>query len=65
VRFGPVFLPSDVRAGTWKMMEDKEVKSLSQMLELKPRRGAKMSVVEKQKFDRRYKKQRARRQEGD
>jgi 23S rRNA pseudouridine2605 synthase len=38
---------------------------LSQMLELKPRRGAKMSVVEKQKFDRRYKKQRARRQEGD
>ncbi|WP_420554934.1 23S rRNA pseudouridine(2605) synthase RluB [Neptuniibacter marinus] len=65
VRFGPIFLPSDVRAGTWKMMEDKEVKSLSQMLELKPRRGAKMSVVEKQKFDRRYKKQRARRQEGD
>ena len=65
VRFGPVFLPSDVRAGTWKMMDDKEVKSLSQMLELKPRRGAKMSVVEKQKFDRRYKKQRARRQEGD
>jgi len=64
VRFGPVFLPSDVRAGTWKMMDDKEVKSLSEMLELKPRRGAKMSVVEKQKFDRRYKKQRARRQEG-
>lgn len=64
VRFGPVFLPSDVRAGTWKLLEDKEVKSLSQMLELKPKKGARMSVVEKQKFERRYKKQKARRMEG-
>ncbi|MAY42732.1 MULTISPECIES: 23S rRNA pseudouridine(2605) synthase RluB [unclassified Neptuniibacter] len=64
VRFGPVFLPSDVRAGTWKLLEDKEVNSLSQMLELKPKKGARMSVVEKQKFERRYKKQKARRMEG-
>jgi 23S rRNA pseudouridine2605 synthase len=64
VRFGPVFLPSDVRAGTWKLLEDKEVKSLSQMLELKPKKGARMSVVEKEKFERRYKKQKARRMEG-
>ncbi len=64
VRFGPVFLPSDVKAGTWKQLEDSEVKALSQMLELKPKRGSRMTVVEKQKFERRYKKQRARRMEG-
>jgi len=27
VRFGPVFLPSDVRAGTWKMMDGVETKT--------------------------------------
>lgn len=65
VRFGPIFLPSDVKSGTWKEMTGKEVNSLSKMLELKPKRGARMTADEKQKYERRYKKQKARRQEGN
>lgn len=64
VRFGPVFLPSDVKSGTWKEMTVKEVNSLSKMLELKPKSAPKMSIAEKEMLQRRYKKQRARRQEG-
>ncbi len=64
VRFGPVFLPSDVKSGTWKEMTVKEVNSLSKMLELKPKSAPKMSIAEKQVLQRRYKKQKARRQEG-
>lgn len=64
VRFGPIFLPSDVKSGTWKEMGAKEVGSLAKMLELKPKRSPRMSVAEKQNLERRYKKQRARRQEG-
>lgn len=64
VRFGPIFLPSDVKSGTWKELTGKEVNSLSKMLELKPKRGARMTASEKQSYERRYKKQKARRQEG-
>ena len=64
VRFGPIFLPSDVKSGTWKELTVKEVNSLAKMLELKPKRGARMTASEKQQYDRRYKKQKARRQEG-
>jgi len=64
VRFGPVFLPSDVKSGTWKEMTVKEVNSLSKMLELKPKSAPKMFIAEKQVLQRRYKKQKARRQEG-
>jgi len=64
VRFGPIFLPSDVKSGTWKELTGKEVNSLAKMLELKPKRGARMTASEKQQYDRRYKKQKARRQEG-
>lgn len=64
VRFGPIFLPSDIKSGTWKEMEVKEVNALAKMLELKPKRAPRMSIAEKEKLQRRYKKQRARRQEG-
>jgi len=64
VRFGPIFLPSDVKSGTWKEMTADEVSTLSEMLELKPKSAPKMSVAEKEALQRRYKKQRARRQEG-
>ena len=64
VRFGSVFLPSDVKSGTWKEMPAKEVSALSASLELKPKRASKMSMAEKEKFERRYKKQKARRMEG-
>lgn len=55
VRFGPLFLPSDVRSGTWKEMSVKEVNSLSKMLELKPKKAPRMSIADKQKLERRYK----------
>lgn len=65
VRFGPIFLPSEVKSGMWKEMPVKEVNSLSKMLELKPKSAPKMSISEKETLERRYKKQRARRQEGN
>lgn len=65
VRFGPIFLPSEVKSGMWKEMPVKEVNSLSKMLELKPKSAPKMSISEKEALERRYKKQRARRQEGN
>ena len=65
VRFGPIFLPSEVKSGMWKEMPIKEVNSLSKMLELKPKSAPKMSIAEKETLERRYKKQRARRQEGN
>ncbi|PIE24923.1 MAG: 23S rRNA pseudouridine(2605) synthase RluB [Neptuniibacter caesariensis] len=64
VRFGPLFLPSDVRSGTWKELTVKEVNALAKMLELQPKKAPKMTTGEKMKFERRYKKQKARRQEG-
>lgn len=65
VRFGPIFLPSEVKSGMWKEMPVKEVNSLSKMLELKPKSAPKISIAEKETLERRYKKQRARRQEGN
>ncbi len=65
VRFGPVFMPSDIKAGTWKEMTVKEVNDLSKMFELAPKKAPRMSVAEKQKLERRYKKQKTRRHEGN
>ncbi|MGB0468323.1 MAG: 23S rRNA pseudouridine(2605) synthase RluB, partial [Pontibacterium sp.] len=45
VRYGPVFLPSDVRAGTWREMNAKEVKELSNMLELAPKKARPMTIA--------------------
>ncbi len=61
VRFGPVFLPSVVRAGTWKELSVKEVNALAKMLELKPKRAPKLSVEKKADMQRRFKRQRTRR----
>ncbi len=63
VRYGPVFLPSDVRAGTWREMTPKEVKELSKMMEVTPKKSRPMSIAEKDQMKRRYKRQRTRRSE--
>lgn len=63
VRYGPIFLPSDVRAGTWREMTPKEVKELSKMMELAPKKSRAMSTAEKELLKRRYKRQRTRRSE--
>ncbi len=60
VRFGPVFLPSDVKVGTWRELAIKEINVLADELALAHRKGApktREQVVEEQ---RRYKRQRAR-----
>lgn len=63
VRYGPVFLPSDVRAGTWREMTPKEVKELSKMMEVAPKKSRSLSTAEKEQMKRRYKRQRTRRSE--
>ncbi len=63
VRYGPIFLPSDVRAGTWREMTPKEVKELTKMMELAPKKSRAMSTAEKEQLKRRYKRQRTRRSE--
>ncbi|KEA65439.1 Ribosomal large subunit pseudouridine synthase B [Marinobacterium lacunae] len=60
VRFGPVFLPSDVKVGTWRELGSKEVDVLSDELSLervKARARTREEVVEEK---RRYGRQRAR-----
>lgn len=63
VRYGPVFLPSDVRAGTWREMTLKEVKELGKMVEVAPKKSRSLSIAEKEQMKRRYKRQRTRRSE--
>lgn len=63
VRYGPVFLPSDVRAGTWREMSPKEVKELSKMMEVSPKKAKSMSIEETEQLKRRYKRQKTRRHE--
>jgi len=60
VRFGPVFLPSDVKVGTWRELGGKEIDLLSDELGLarvKARSKTREEVVEEK---RRYGRQRAR-----
>ncbi|MGB0662275.1 MAG: 23S rRNA pseudouridine(2605) synthase RluB [Pontibacterium sp.] len=61
VRYGPVFLPSDIRAGTWKEMTPKEVSELSKMFGLSGAKGRKLTVAEEEQMARRYKRQKTRR----
>ena len=60
VRYGNIFLDS-VRAGTWREMEQKEVDALAKVVELPPVRLPKLSVKDKQEFERAKSKQRTRR----
>lgn len=64
VRYGSVFMPSDVKIGTWKELENKEVKDLGKRLGLVDKKPLKMKPAEKAGFARRYKNQRIRQEVG-
>ncbi|MFC6669607.1 23S rRNA pseudouridine(2605) synthase RluB [Marinobacterium aestuariivivens] len=64
VRYGPLFLPSDVPVGTWKELTVKEVAGLGKMLGLQEKKPTRLKSSEKEVLQRRYKRQRSRREEG-
>ena len=64
VRYGSIFLPSDVKAGTWKELTHKEIKVLSNMLGLEQKKPVKMKPLEKAKYERKYKRQQIRQSVG-
>ena len=64
VRYGSVFMPSDVKIGTWKELDVKEVKAIAKHLELGDKKPLKMKPAEKAGFERRYKNQRIRQEVG-
>jgi len=64
VRYGPFFMPSEVKAGTWKELEQKEINMLSNMLGMKQKRNKALNPKEKEQAERRTKRQRPRREVG-
>lgn len=64
VRYGSIFMPSDVKIGTWKEMDRKEIKELSRQLGLEQKRPQKVKPQEKAQMERRYKKQKVRQEVG-
>ncbi|MEH6576472.1 MAG: pseudouridine synthase [Amphritea sp.] len=64
VRYGPFFLPSEVKAGTWKELTQKEINKLSSMLGMKQKRNKPLNPKEKEASERRTKRQRTRREVG-
>ncbi|MCV6613114.1 MAG: 23S rRNA pseudouridine(2605) synthase RluB [Amphritea sp.] len=64
VRYGPFFMPSEVKAGTWKELDQKEINMLSNMLGMKKKRNKSLTVKEKAQAERRAKRQRPRREVG-
>lgn len=64
VRYGPLFLPSDVPVGTWKELTPKEVTALAKMLGLAEKRPPRLKPAERTELQRRFKRQRSRREEG-
>ena len=60
VRFGPVFLPSDVKVGTWRALGQKEVNVLTDELELERRVVPAIKPEDLEKVKREDKRQRAR-----
>lgn len=64
VRFGPVFLPSDVKVGTWRELGNKEINVLADELGLEHRKAAPKTREQLVEEQRRYKRQRARQSAG-
>ena len=60
VRFGPVFMPSDVKVGTWRELGEKEVNILSTEAGLDPVKFLAKTREEAIDEQRRYKRQRVR-----
>ena len=64
VRYGPFFLPSEVKAGHWKELEQKEINMLSSMMGMKQKKNKALTVKEKEQANRRVKRQKTRREVG-
>ncbi len=64
VRYGTIFMPSDVKIGTWKELDVKEVKNLAKHLNLGDKKPLKLKPAEKAGLERRYKNQRIRQEVG-
>ncbi|MGB2131401.1 MAG: 23S rRNA pseudouridine(2605) synthase RluB [Marinobacterium sp.] len=60
VRFGPVFLPSDVKVGTWRELGPKEVDKLSREVGVNEARTHRPTPIESEREKRLYKRQRVR-----
>ena len=60
VRFGPVFLPSDVKVGTWRDLSQKELDVLTDELELPRRSLPKFDPHAAKDQEREYRRQRVR-----
>lgn len=60
VRFGPVFLPSDVKVGTWRELGPKEVDRLSREVGVGEARTHRPTPIESEREKRLYKRQRVR-----
>jgi 23S rRNA pseudouridine2605 synthase len=60
VRYGSIFLPSDVKAGTWKELTPKEIKQLASQLSLAQKSPVRMKPAERDKYKRRFKRQQVR-----
>jgi len=60
VRFGPVFLPSDVKVGTWRDLSQKELDVLTDELELERRSLPKFDPHQARDQEREYRRQRVR-----
>jgi len=63
VRFGPVFLPSDVKVGTWKDLSQRELDVLMDELKLDRRKLPVFNPEAAKEEERRYKRQRVRQRE--
>lgn len=63
VRFGPVFLPSDVKVGTWKDLSQRELDVLMDELKLERRKLPVFNPEAAKEEERRYKRQRVRQRE--
>lgn len=63
VRFGPVFLPSEVKVGTWRELSQKELNVLTDELGLERSFVPKSDPLAKQKEEREFKRQRVRQKE--
>ncbi len=60
VRFGPVFLQSDVKVGTWREVAQGEVKVLGNEVGLKSKRAPRITIAERTSQERRFKRQKVR-----
>lgn len=61
VRFGPVFLPSDIKVGTWREMSPKDINKLSADVGITTKKAIRrLTPDEKSSEQRRYRKQKVR-----